>query len=202
MQFISTTKTTTCVIHVHTILLHSANTTVDPFGTFVLLRKLRALSLHMRQRITGTLGIVSFLIGRPGMTTIGRPSLPNRPSRTVCRHCFPNKTNSVFAFRMGKKARRTRGFVSDLRVFSLLTGITSIGSLIVRPTAAARSRLGTRRLRRRKVGPKAIELSVNARRVRSVVSSLHRTLRGVWGGKCDDVVVKEDKRFNYYASTL
>lgn len=176
MHFISTTNPTTCTAHVHTALLQSAKTAVDPFGTFVLLRKLRALSLHMRHRMRGTLGMMDFLGGRPGMGGIGRPSLTSRPSRTLCRHCFPGNTDSVFAFRVGKKRRRTRHFVSDLRVFSLLTGITSMGSLIVRPTDAARSRLGTRRLTRRRVCPNAIHLSVNARRVSSLVTSLRRTL--------------------------
>lgn len=175
-----TTNPTTCTIHVHTVLLHSANTAVDPFGTFVLLRKLRALSLHIRHRMRGTLGIIRRLGGRPGVGGMGRPSLPRRPSRTLCRHCFPGKTDSVFAVRIGNNRRRTRHFVSDLRVFSLLTGITSIGSLIVRPTDAARSRLGTRRLTRRNVCPKAIHLSVNARRVSSLLTSLSRTLTKVW----------------------
>lgn len=65
--------------------------------------------------------------------------------------------------------------MSRLRVFSLLTGITSIGSLIVRPTSAARSRLDSRRGLRRNVHPGAVHLSVNARRVSSVVTSLSRT---------------------------
>lgn len=208
MHFISTTNPTTCTVHVHTMLLHSANTAVDPFGTFVLLRKLRALSLHIRHRIRGTLGIIRFLGGRPGIITIGRPSLPRRPSRTLCKGCFPGKNNSVFAFRIQNNIGRTRAFVSDLRVFSLLTGITSIGSLIVRPTAAARSRLDTQRLRRRNVGPNAIHLSVKARRVSSLLSSLSRTFSEVWGGgdvqwgRCYYVVIKEYERLHNNASPL
>lgn len=174
-MFARTTPNTTLMACIHTVLLESANTALSPFRTFVFLRNLRALSLHIRHRIRGTLGIISFLSGGPGMRGIGRPSLPSDGCGTLCGGCFPGNTNSVFAFRVGNSTRATGGFVSRLRMFSLLTGITSIGSLTVRPTSAARSRLDRTRLTRRNVGPGAVELSVNARGVSSVVCSLRRT---------------------------
>lgn len=171
MDFSTTTKGTTFMACVHTVLLHSANTTVSPFGTFLLLRNLRALSLHIRERIRGAGGILSCLSGGPLIGGVGRPSL-SPGCGSLCSGCFPGNTNSVFAFSVSNNRTRTGGFVSGLRVFSLLTGITSIGSLIVRPGAAARSRLSRRRFGGRRVGSSAVELSVNARRVSSVVTSL------------------------------
>lgn len=130
----------------------------------------------MRHRIRGTLGIIRCLGGRPRIREMRRPSMSPSPGRRrLCGGCFPGNNNSVFAFRVGNSSGGTRSFVSGLRLFSLLTGMTSIGSLIVRPTAAARDRYARRRLLSRKVGPGAVHLSVNARGVSSVVRSLSRT---------------------------
>ncbi len=107
-------------------------------------------------------------------------NLRSSPGRRMTGGCTRGKCNKVMSFNLGTNCSNTLGFVRGIRLLSLLTGVKSTGSLIVRPTSAARSRLSRRRRLSAKMAPSLVEFTINVRSVRSVLTSISRTLSGVW----------------------
>lgn len=86
----------------------------------------------------------------------------------------------MVSFTIGNKESYTIGFVSDLGLYNVTARITSTGAYVLRPTDRARHRVASRRLVRTNITPSLVELSMNLRGISSLVTSVDRTLSGVW----------------------
>lgn len=144
--------------------------------------KLRALPLHMRHRYCGTREVTRFLGTRRGMSRMGCTKLPSSGCCTLTRGCVGrNEAYNIVSFRLANNQRTTIHFVSDLGLTAVTARMTTSGAVVLRPTDRARHRVGSRRLTRTNMSPKVVHLSINVRGIRSVVTSVRRTLGGTWG---------------------
>lgn len=112
---------------------------------------------------------------------MGYPSLPKDGSCSLIRGCVPSKAYNIVAFKLGNKERTTIGVVSGLGLITVIARMTSTEDYMLRPTDRARERVGRRRLLRTNMRPSLVHFDLKVRGVRSLVTSMRRTLRS-WCG--------------------
>ena len=120
------------VTKIRAILLRDTGATLSPFHAFLFLQGLETLSLRVERHVQNALKVVEYLQKHPLVEEVHHPSVSTDPEQQrLYKKYFPNGGGSIFTFEVKGDAGKTKAFIDNLELFSLLANVADVKSLVI-----------------------------------------------------------------------
>ncbi|MCC8161400.1 MAG: O-acetylhomoserine aminocarboxypropyltransferase/cysteine synthase [Oscillospiraceae bacterium] len=160
------------VTYIRAILLRDTGATLSPFHAFLFLQGLETLSLRVERHVENALKIVEYLNNHPQVEAVHHPSLPSEPSHKLYNKYLPNGGGSIFTFEIKGDAAKAQRFIDNLEIFSLLTNVADVKSLVIHPATTTHSQCNERELAEQGIKPNTIRLSIGTENINDLIAAL------------------------------
>lgn len=160
-------------------LLRDTGACISPFNAFLLIQGLETLSLRVRQHVSNTRKIVSFLENHPSVEWVSYPELESSPYKALAAQYFPKGAGSIFTF--GVKGGGAAGvqFIKKLELFSLLANVADAKSLIIHPASTTHAQLTEAQQISAGVKPELLRVSIGLEDAEDLIADLDQALTGL-----------------------
>lgn len=150
--------------------------TLDPMGSFLLIRGLRTLDVRMERHNRNGMEIARFLESHPRVERVHYPGLPSHPQ-----HALASRQMSGFGGMVSLEVRGGRGAAeSALRSFQVIKRATSLGgvdSLVSMPLNSSHSSLTPQERHRLGIKDQLMRLSLGIEDAQDLIEDLDQALR-------------------------
>jgi O-acetylhomoserine (thiol)-lyase len=153
-----------------------------PMTAFQILQGIETLHLRMPRHVENTREVVRFLAQHPQVEAVMYPELPGHPDHELAKRLLPKGCGAVFSFDLkggtGEEKRQAgRRLIESLRVFSHLANVGDAKSLVIHPASTTHYRMSDEDLRKARIGPGTVRLSIGLEDPRDLLEDLERALR-------------------------
>src|SRR5436309_4125720 len=152
-----------------------------PFNAFLLLLGMESLAVRMDRHVANALAVAEWLRGRPGVSAVRHPALPESPYRALVDRYLPGGAGSVFSFDLESGREGGRRFIEALSLWSHLANVGDTKSLVIHPASTTHRQLSDEELAASGVAPGTVRLSVGLEDVDDLVWDLERGLHAARG---------------------
>lgn len=170
--FADAMPTTALVAYIRAVLLRDSGACMSPVTAFAMLQSLETLSLRVERQVENALTIVEYLSRHPKVAKVSHPSLPDSPTHALYERYFPNGGGSIFTFDVKGTKEQAQRFSESLKLFSLLANVADLKSLVIHPASTTHSQLSGEELRRARIGPATIRLSIGAENINDLIADM------------------------------
>ena len=168
------------VTKIRAILLRDTGATLSPFHAFFFLQGLETLSLRVERHVENALKVVEYLNNHPQVEAVHHPSVSRDPKQqALYRKYFPNGGGSIFTFEIKGDARKTKDFIDNLELFSLLANVADVKSLVIHPASTTHSQLSAEELADQGIAPNTIRLSIGTENIDDILEDLEEAFKAV-----------------------
>lgn len=151
----------------------------SPLNAFLIGQGAETLSLRVERQSRNALEIARWLESQDAVESVDYDGLPSHPHHETAVRYLEGGFGSIFTFTLRGGLPAARRFVEDVRVFTHMTHIGDVRSLVLHPgttshaqrTDAERAVLG--------VGPGTLRLSIGIEDVADLIADLSRVLESV-----------------------
>jgi len=164
------------IIKTRTTLLRDTGACISPFNAFLMLQGVETLSLRMERHVYNSLKVVEFLNSHPQVEKVNHPSLATHPNHDLYKRYFPNGAGSVFTFDIKGDAARANQFSEKLKLFSLVSDLADLKSLVIHPASTTHSQIDEKDLLTSGIKPNSIRLSIGIEHVDDIIEDLRQGL--------------------------
>ncbi|MDD7409279.1 MAG: O-acetylhomoserine aminocarboxypropyltransferase/cysteine synthase family protein [Anaerovoracaceae bacterium] len=165
--------------YIRAILLRDTGSTVSPFHAFLFLQGLETLSLRVDRHVSNALKVIDYLKGQEQVEAIHHPSLESEPSHDLYAKYFPNGGGSIFTFELKGDAEKSKKFIDNLAIFSLLANVADAKSLVIHPASTTHSQLSEEELLDQGIKPNTIRLSIGLENPDDLIAALDAAFEAV-----------------------
>ncbi len=162
------------VTYIRAILLRDTGATISPFNAFLLLQGVETLSLRLDRHAENTRKVVEFLANHPQVDKVNHPSLPDHPDHALYEKYFPNGGASIFTFEIKGGKEAAWKFIDNLEIFSLLTNVADVKSLVIHPATTTHSQLNDEELADQGITQSTIRLSIGTEHIDDIIADLEK----------------------------
>ncbi|GAA2985591.1 O-acetylhomoserine (thiol)-lyase [Microbacterium terrae] len=156
-------------------------TSLSPFNAFLVQQGIETLSLRLERHSRNALAIATWLEQQPEVTSVDYPGLPSSPFHDLALRYLPRGQGSVFAFTLAGGERDAQVLYDAVEVFSRMTHIGDVRSLILHPPTTTHSKLSQAERDAAGIHPGLLRLSVGIENVEDLLADLDRAFRVVRG---------------------
>lgn len=168
------------VTKIRAILLRDTGATLSPFHAFFFLQGLETLSLRVERHIENALKVVEYLNNHPQVEKVNHPAVSDDPAQqALYRKYFPNGGGSIFTFEIKGDAQKSKDFIDNLELFSLLANVADVKSLVIHPASTTHSQLNEAELADQGIRPNTIRLSIGTENIDDIIEDLEEAFRAV-----------------------
>ena len=160
------------VTYVRAVLLRDEGPCISPFNAWILLQGVETLSLRIERHVQNALRVVEYLQASPHVAKVNHPSLPDHPDHELYLRYFPKGAGSIFTFEIVGGQEDAWRFIDRLRVFSLLTNVADVKSLVIHPATTTHSQLSAEELAEQGITPSTIRLSIGTEAADDIIWDL------------------------------
>ena len=161
------------VTKIRAILLRDTGATISPFNAFLLLQGLETLSLRVERHVENALKVVDYLSNHhPSVTT-------DESQKALYKKYFPNGGGSIFTFEVKGDEKKTREFIDNLELFSLLANVADVKSLVVHPASTTHSQLNEQELLEQGITRSTVRLSVGTENIDDIIQDLDEAFKAI-----------------------
>jgi O-acetylhomoserine (thiol)-lyase len=174
------------------IVVNRLGPTPSPFHAFLLQQGIETLSLRMRQHVANAQALAEWLEARPEVASVDYAGLPSSPFHALGQRYLPRGAGSIFAFTLhgGREAART--VVDAVGLFSRMTHIGDVRSLIIHPASTTHLHLSQEERDRGGIDEGLLRLSVGIEDVDDLVGDLAQAFARLPAGVCRSVTGARD----------
>lgn len=168
------------VTKVRAILLRDTGATVSPFNAFLFLQGLETLSLRVERHSYNALKVVEYLNNHPQVESVSHPSVSTDPKQQeLYKKYFPNGGGSIFTFDIKGDAQKTKDFIDNLELFSLLANVADVKSLVIHPATTTHSQCTEEELLDQGIRPNTIRLSIGCENIDDIIQDLDEAFKAI-----------------------
>ena len=168
------------VTKIRAILLRDTGATISPFNAFLLLQGLETLSLRVERHVENALKVVDYLSNHPLVEKVHHPSVTTDESqKALYKKYFPNGGGSIFTFEVKGDEKKTREFIDNLELFSLLANVADVKSLVVHPASTTHSQLNGQELLEQGITRSTVRLSVGTENIDDIIQDLDEAFKAI-----------------------
>ena len=168
------------VTKIRAILLRDTGATLSPFHAFIFLQGLETLSLRVERHVQNALKVVEFLNNHPQVERVNHPAVSTDPKQQeLYKKYFPNGGGSIFTFEIKGDDRKTKDFIDNLEIFSLLANVADVKSLVIHPASTTHSQLSAEELEEQGIKPNTIRLSIGTENIDDIIEDLEEAFKAV-----------------------
>jgi len=117
---------------------------------------------------------VDFLKNHPQVEKVNHPSLSDHPDNGLYKRYFPNGAGSVFTFDIKGGAEKANRFSEKLKVFSLVSDLADLKSLVIHPASTTHSQIDEKDLIESGIKPNTVRLSVGIEHIDDIIADLQQ----------------------------
>lgn len=168
------------VTKIRAILLRDTGATLSPFHAFFFLQGLETLSLRVERHVQNALKVVEYLQKHPLVEEVHHPSISEDPEQQrLYKKYFPNGGGSIFTFEVKGDAGKTKEFIDNLELFSLLANVADVKSLVIHPASTTHAQLTEAELAEQGIRPNTVRLSIGTENIDDILQDLEEAFRAI-----------------------
>lgn len=168
------------VTKIRAILLRDTGATLSPFHAFFFLQGLETLSLRVERHVQNALKVVEYLQKHPLVEEVHHPSVSEDPEQQrLYKKYFPNGGGSIFTFEVKGDAGKTKEFIDNLELFSLLANVADVKSLVIHPASTTHAQLTEAELAEQGIRPNTVRLSIGTENIDDILQDLEEAFRAI-----------------------
>lgn len=168
------------VSKIRAILLRDTGATLSPFHAFLFLQGLETLSLRVERHVQNALKVVEYLQKHPLVEEVHHPSVSTDPEQQrLYKKYFPNGGGSIFTFEVKGDAKKTKDFIDNLELFSLLANVADVKSLVIHPASTTHAQLTEAELAEQGIRPNTVRLSIGTENIGDILQDLEEAFGAV-----------------------
>lgn len=168
------------VTKIRAILLRDTGATLSPFHAFFFLQGLETLSLRVERHVQNALKVVEYLQKHPLVEEVHHPSVSTDPEQQrLYKKYFPNGGGSIFTFEVKGDAGKTKAFIDNLELFSLLANVADVKSLVIHPASTTHAQLTETELAEQGIRPNTVRLSIGTENIDDILQDLEEAFNAV-----------------------
>ncbi len=168
------------VTKIRAILLRDTGACLSPFHAFIFLQGLETLSLRVERHVENALKVVRYLREHPQVEAVHHPSVTeDGAQKALYEKYFPNGGGSIFTFEVKGDAQKTKDFIDNLELFSLLANVADVKSLVIHPATTTHSQCTEEELLEQGIKPNTIRLSIGTEHIDDIIQDLEEAFKAV-----------------------
>lgn len=154
---------------------------LSPFNAFLLQQGIETLSVRIDRQVRSAATIAAWLERQPEVSGVDFPGLPSSPFHELALRLYPRGSGSVFAFTLAGGQDAAHVLYDTVEVFTRMTHIGDVRSLILHPPTTTHSRLSPAERDQAGIHPGLIRLSIGIEDVDDLIADLDRAFRVLRG---------------------
>ncbi len=168
------------VTRIRAILLRDTGATISPVSAFTFLQSLESLSLRVERHVENALKVVDYLKENPNVESVSHPSLSTDQSQQeLYKKYFPNGGGSIFTFRVKGDEEKTKKFIDNLQLFSLLANVADAKSLVIHPASTTHSELTKEEQEAQGIFENTVRFSIGTENIDDIIFDLEEAFSAI-----------------------
>ena len=168
------------VTYIRAILLRDTGAAISPVNAFVALQGLETLSLRVERHVENALKVVQFLANHPKVERVHHPSIStDKEQQALYKKYFPNGGGSIFTFEIKGDEAKTKKFIDNLKIFSLLANVADVKSLVIHPASTTHSEMTEAELAEVGIYSNTVRLSIGTEHIDDIIDDLKNALESI-----------------------
>ena len=168
------------VTYIRAILLRDTGAAISPVNAFIALQGLETLSLRVERHVENALKVVQFLANHPKVERVHHPSIStDKEQQALYKKYFPNGGGSIFTFEIKGDEAKTKKFIDNLKIFSLLANVADVKSLVIHPASTTHSEMTEAELAEVGIYSNTVRLSIGTEHIDDIIADLERGFAAV-----------------------
>ena len=147
---------------------------LSPFNAFLIQQGVETLSIRMQRQSQSALEVARWLEGRPEVVSVSYSGLASHPSHSRAQHYLPRGQGAVLSFVLDGGRARAEQFYDSVDLFSRMTHVGDVRSLILHPGSTTHAHLDVERRRNSGVVPGLLRLSIGLEDPADLIGDLGR----------------------------
>ena len=170
--FTEIAKNLAYIVKARTTILRDTGASLSPFNAFLFLQGVETLSLRMERHVSNALKVVEYLKSHPHVEGVNHPSLPEHRDHALYQRYFPKGAGSVFTFEIKGGAERAKRYSEALKLFSLVSNVADVKSLVIHPASTTHAQIGEKGLLAAGIKPQTLRLSIGIEHIDDIIGDL------------------------------
>ena len=168
------------VTKIRAILLRDTGATLSPVHAFIFLQGLETLSLRVERHVENALKVVEYLNNHPQVKAVNHPAVTEDESqKALYAKYFPNGGGSIFTFEIDGDEQKTKDFIDNLKLFSLLANVADVKSLVIHPATTKHSQCTEEELLDQGIKPNTVRLSIGTEHIDDIIGDLENAFAAI-----------------------
>lgn len=168
------------VTKIRAILLRDTGATLSPVHAFIFLQGLETLSLRVERHVENALKVVDYLKNHPQVKAVNHPAATDdEKQKALYAKYFPNGGGSIFTFEVDGDEQKTKDFIDNLKLFSLLANVADVKSLVIHPATTTHSQCTEEELLDQGIKPNTVRLSIGTEHIDDIIGDLENAFAAI-----------------------
>ncbi|MEN0084406.1 MAG: O-acetylhomoserine aminocarboxypropyltransferase/cysteine synthase family protein [Leifsonia sp.] len=152
---------------------------LSPLNAFLIQQGIETLSLRVQRQSDSALAVARWLEAQPEVVSVDYAGLPSHPSHGLAQRYLPRGQGAVLGFTLGGGAAAAERFYDAVQLFSRMTHIGDVRSLILHPASTTHAHLPGDVRERTGIGAGLLRLSIGLEDADDLIEDLARGLAAV-----------------------
>ena len=126
------------------------------------------------------LKVVEYLNNHPQVKAVNHPAVTEDESqKALYAKYFPNGGGSIFTFEIEGDEQKTKDFIDNLKLFSLLANVADVKSLVIHPATTTHSQCTEEELLDQGIKPNTVRLSIGTEHIDDIIGDLENAFAAI-----------------------
>jgi O-acetylhomoserine (thiol)-lyase len=153
--------------------------TPSPLNAFLINQGIETLSLRVERQSQNALGVARWLEQQPEIHSVDYSGLESNPFHALAERYLPDGQGSVFSFTLRGGIDAARAFVNAVEVFTHMTHLGDVRSLILHPGTTSHNLRTDDELSQAGIWPGTLRVSIGIEDLADLIRDLERGLAAV-----------------------
>jgi O-acetylhomoserine (thiol)-lyase len=153
--------------------------TPSPLNAFLIDQGIETLSLRVERQSANALGVARWLEAQTEVHSVDYSGLESSPFNALAERYLPDGQGSVFSFTLRGGLPAARAFVNSLEVFTHMTHLGDVRSLVLHPASTSHNQRTNDELSQAGIWPGTLRLSIGIEQLEDLLDDLARGLEAV-----------------------
>lgn len=166
------------IIYIRAILLRDTGAAISPVNAFIALQGLETLSLRVERHTSNALKVVEYLSKNKHVLKVNHPAVTkDSKQKELYKKYYPNGGGTIFTFEIDGSEEKTKEFIDNLELFSLLANVADVKSLVIHPASTTHSQLTDEELASVGIYRNTVRLSIGTEHIDDIIEDLDIAFR-------------------------
>ena len=169
------------ILRMRVIQLRNLGACISPDNAWMFLQGIETLPLRMERHCENALAVATHLQGKPGVSWVRFPGLPDDPAHALQQKYLPKGGGAMVVFGIEGGAAAGSAFIEALELFSHLANVGDAKSLAIHPATTTHSQMSEEQQAAGGVPPEMVRLAVGLEHIDDILADIDQALAKATG---------------------